>query len=115
MRHTVRVKAVLVVADNLLNLRDVLLPQISQIFLVMYEISPSTKNSSDVILEIKESTVKFPLCLLLHQPLQYLHAYMGCKRQHQKIGTILYRKRCNLLTSLSLHLDKIHLQTRQFL
>ena len=92
-------KAVLVVADHLMQQRAVLLPNISQVFLEEY--GGPLMGAVDLILEVGDCTVKFSSRWLLHQLIIYLHAYMSYKCEHKKFGTVLFRKGGNLIASLS--------------
>ena len=92
-------KAVLVVADHLLQQRAVLLPNISQVFLEEY--GGPLMGAVDLILEVGDCTVKFSSQWLLHQLIICLHAYMSYKCEHRKFGTVLFRNGGNLIASLS--------------
>ena len=95
-------KAVLFVAEQLLQQKAVLLPWASQIFLQAYQLHRTGSiKSAELNLEVGESTVKFSSRWLLNQLIIYLNPYMSYKCVHRKFGTILYRKGGDILTSLS--------------
>ena len=81
-------KAVLVVADHLLQQRAVLLPHISQVFLEAYGVP--LLDRVDLNLAVGDSSVEFSSKWLLHQLTMYLNAYMSYKCVHRKYGTVLF-------------------------
>ena len=58
------------------------------------------------ILEGAEGTVTFSSKWLLRQLVGYLHTHMDYKCVHKKFGTILFKKKGDLLISLSWALDR---------
>ena len=95
-------KAVLYVAEHLLQNKALLLPQVCHVFLQEYGVPHfGSIKSVDLTLEVGESVVKFSSRWLLNQLIINLHPYMQYKCVHMKFGTVIYRKGGDLLTSLS--------------
>jgi hypothetical protein len=99
-------RAVLHVADQLLQDRALLLPTVCHTFLNTYGVHHSgTIKSLSLSIDVGESTVQFSSRWLLNQLLFHLHPFMSHKCVHMRIGTI-YRKGGNILASLSLALSQ---------
>ena len=93
--------AVLFVAENLIQRKAVLLPWACQIFLQAYCNDQTGSTSTQLTLEVGESSVRFTSQWLLNQLILHLNQYMLYKCMHKKFGTILYRRGGDILTSLS--------------
>ena len=82
-------RAVLVVGDNLLRQRAVLLPQVSQVFF-------NTYGAVTAELEVENTEVKLSSRWLLHQLLLHLNNFMECRCEHRHVGTVLFRRGGNI-------------------
>jgi len=102
--------AVIFVAEHLKQEKAVLLPWVCHVFLDAYHgsVASSDDSVSKPILEIGDSNVKFSGRWLLNQLILYLHEHMAYKCTHRRFGIVLYRKRGDILTSLSWALHDSH-------
>ena len=89
-----------------MNHKALLLPWVCRIFLGTYTESHASSNSeptSELVLEVGESSVKFKAQWLLNQLIIHLHQYMSYR--------CMYRRGGDLLTSLSWALSNSHLHS----
>ena len=93
---------VMYVANELISNRAMLLPHVAQVFL--HEYLHSVPGNEEY--KGKEGTIKFSSKWLLKQLLVHLHLHMNHRCVHKKVGTVLYSKREDLVTSLSWALGK---------
>lgn len=86
-------KAVLFVAEHLLQNKALLLPQVCHVFLQEHGVPHfGSIKSVDLTLEVGESGVKFSSRWLLNHLIINLNPYMQYKCVHMKFGTVIYRK-----------------------
>jgi hypothetical protein len=96
-------EAVIFIARELSQEKAVLLTTACTIFLEMYtgETCNESVSSVDVCIETGDAIIQFSARWLLHQVIAHLNKYIEFQCVHKKIGTILYKRNGDLLTSLS--------------
>ena len=93
--------AVLFVGKNLLEDKALLLSTVSSVFIESYTGEKIMNKHESIVIEMKNSVIKFSNRWLLNELICYLNRYMLCKCVHKKCCTILYKRDGDIMVSLS--------------